>query len=76
MPLPIFTPWISGAHLPAGSRPVDHIDFPYTGEPAADVVQATDSDLDQAIEAAHFIGDVLNRPTPGMVSRAPKWPST
>ena len=32
-------------------------------------------DLDLAIEAAHFIGDVLNRKTPGMVSRAPKWPS-
>jgi hydroxymethylglutaryl-CoA lyase len=35
----------------------------------------TGVDLDQAIEAAHFIGDVLNRQTPGMVSRAPKWPS-
>ena len=27
-----------------------------------------------AIEAAHFIGKVLGRKTPGMVSRAPKWP--
>lgn len=34
----------------------------------------TGIDFDQAIEAAHFIGDVLNRKTPGMVSRAPKWP--
>ena len=46
MPLPILTPWINGAHLPAGSRPVDQVDAPYTGEPVADVVQATDSDLD------------------------------
>jgi hydroxymethylglutaryl-CoA lyase len=35
----------------------------------------TGVDLDGAIEAAHFIGGVLGRPTPGMVSRAPKWPS-
>jgi hydroxymethylglutaryl-CoA lyase len=35
----------------------------------------TGVDLDRAIEAAHFIGDVLGRTTPGMVSRAPKWPS-
>jgi hydroxymethylglutaryl-CoA lyase len=35
----------------------------------------TGVDFDQAIEAAHFIGDVLNKPTPGMVSRAPKWPT-
>ena len=36
----------------------------------------TGVDLDRAIEAAHFIGGVLGRKTPGMVSRAPKWPST
>mgnify|MGYP001315100918 CR=1 FL=1 len=30
--------------------------------------------LNAAIEAARFIGAVLGRPTPGMVSRAPKWP--
>ena len=35
----------------------------------------TGVDLDRAIEAAHFIGGVLGRKTPGMVSRAPKWPS-
>jgi hydroxymethylglutaryl-CoA lyase len=35
----------------------------------------TGIDFDQAIEAAHFIGDVLGRQTPGMASRAPKWPS-
>ncbi|MBC7769049.1 MAG: hydroxymethylglutaryl-CoA lyase [Phycisphaerales bacterium] len=35
----------------------------------------TGVDLDRAIEAAHFIGGVLGRTTPGMVSRAPKWPS-
>jgi len=34
----------------------------------------TGIDLDRAIEAACFIGGVLGRPTPGMVSRAPKWP--
>jgi hydroxymethylglutaryl-CoA lyase len=34
----------------------------------------TGVDLDRAIEAAHFIGEVLGRKTPGMVSRAPKWP--
>jgi hydroxymethylglutaryl-CoA lyase len=34
----------------------------------------TGVDLDAAIEAAQFIGGVLGRPTPGMVSRAPKWP--
>ena len=34
----------------------------------------TGVDLDRAIEAAHFIGGVLGRVTPGMVSRAPKWP--
>ena len=54
MPLPILTPWINGAHLPAGSRPVDQVDAPYTGEPVADVVQATDSDLDEAIESAQI----------------------
>jgi hydroxymethylglutaryl-CoA lyase len=31
-------------------------------------------DLDRAIDAAKFIGGVLGRQTPGMVSRAPKWP--
>lgn len=35
----------------------------------------TGVDLDGAIDAAHFIGGVLGRTTPGMVSRAPKWPS-
>jgi hydroxymethylglutaryl-CoA lyase len=34
----------------------------------------TGVDLDHAIEAAQFIGGVLGRKTPGMVSRAPKWP--
>jgi hydroxymethylglutaryl-CoA lyase len=34
----------------------------------------TGVDLDRAIEAAHFISGVLDRKTPGMVSRAPKWP--
>jgi len=34
----------------------------------------TGVDLDRAIEAAHFIADVLGRKTPGMVSRAPRWP--
>ena len=34
----------------------------------------TGVDLNAAIEAARFIGAVLGRPTPGMVSRAPKWP--
>ena len=34
----------------------------------------TGVDLDAAIDAAHFIGAVLGRKTPGMVSRAPKWP--
>jgi hydroxymethylglutaryl-CoA lyase len=34
----------------------------------------TGVDLDGAIEAARFIGGVLGRQTPGMVSRAPKWP--
>jgi hydroxymethylglutaryl-CoA lyase len=35
----------------------------------------TGVDLDGAIDAAHFIGGVLGRRTPGMVSRAPKWPA-
>jgi len=35
----------------------------------------TGVDLDAAIETAQFIGGVLGRKTPGMVSRAPKWPS-
>lgn len=35
----------------------------------------TGVDLDKAIDAAKFIGGVLGRATPGMVSRAPKWPS-
>jgi hydroxymethylglutaryl-CoA lyase len=35
----------------------------------------TGVDLDRAVEAAKFIGDVLGRATPGMVSRAPKWPN-
>ncbi len=34
----------------------------------------TGVDLDKAVDAAKFIGGVLGRPTPGMVSRAPKWP--
>jgi hydroxymethylglutaryl-CoA lyase len=34
----------------------------------------TGIDLGRAIDAAKFIGGVLGRPTPGMVSRAPKWP--
>jgi hydroxymethylglutaryl-CoA lyase len=34
----------------------------------------TGVDLDGAVEAARFIGGVLGRATPGMVSRAPKWP--
>jgi len=34
----------------------------------------TGVDLDAAIAAAKFIGGVLGRATPGMVSRAPKWP--
>ena len=35
----------------------------------------TGVDLDAAIETAQFIGGVLGRKTPGMVSRAPKWPN-
>ncbi|GIK49399.1 MAG: hydroxymethylglutaryl-CoA lyase [Hyphomonadaceae bacterium] len=35
----------------------------------------TGVDLDRAVAAAKFIGGVLGRVTPGMVSRAPKWPS-
>jgi hydroxymethylglutaryl-CoA lyase len=35
----------------------------------------TGVDLDAAIETAQFIGGVLGRKTPGMVSRAPKWPA-
>lgn len=35
----------------------------------------TGVDLDRAVEAATFIGGVLGRKTPGMVSRAPKWPA-
>lgn len=34
----------------------------------------TGIDLDRAIEGARFLGGVLSRATPGMVSRAPKWP--
>jgi hydroxymethylglutaryl-CoA lyase len=34
----------------------------------------TGVDLDRAVDAAQFIGGVLGRKTPGMVSRAPKWP--
>ena len=34
----------------------------------------TGVDIDQAIETAQFIGGVLGKKTPGMVSRAPKWP--
>ena len=35
----------------------------------------TGVDLDKAVVAAKFTGGVLGRQTPGMVSRAPKWPS-
>ncbi|WP_395644417.1 hydroxymethylglutaryl-CoA lyase [Terricaulis sp.] len=35
----------------------------------------TGVDLDKAVETAKFIGGVLGRTTPGMVSRAPKWPA-
>jgi len=34
----------------------------------------TGVDLDRAVAAAQFLGEVLGRKTPGMVSRAPKWP--
>lgn len=34
----------------------------------------TGIDLDRAVEAARFVSGVLGRATPGMVSRAPKWP--
>ena len=34
----------------------------------------TGVDLDKAVDAAKFLGGVLGRQTPGMVSRAPKWP--
>ncbi len=34
----------------------------------------TGIDLDKAIDTAKFISGVLGRATPGMVSRAPKWP--
>jgi len=34
----------------------------------------TGADLDAAIETAQFIGGILGKKTPGMVSRAPKWP--
>jgi len=34
----------------------------------------TGVDLDLAVEAARFVGRVLGKSTPGMVSRAPKWP--
>lgn len=35
----------------------------------------TGVDLDHTVEAAKFISGVLGRVTPGMVSRAPKWPA-
>ena len=35
----------------------------------------TGVNFDAAVDAAHFIGGVLGRSTPGMVSRAPKWPT-
>lgn len=35
----------------------------------------TGVDIDRAVEVAQFIGGVLGRKTPGMVSRAPKWPA-
>ncbi len=35
----------------------------------------TGVELDAAVEVAQFISDVLGRKTPGMVSRAPQWPS-
>ncbi len=35
----------------------------------------TGVDLDAAIEAARFLSAVLGKTTPGMVSRAPKWPT-
>jgi hydroxymethylglutaryl-CoA lyase len=35
----------------------------------------TGIDLDKAIDAAKFISGVLGRQTPGMVSRAPRWPA-
>ena len=34
----------------------------------------TGVDLDAAVDAARFVAGVLGRATPGMVSRAPKWP--
>jgi hydroxymethylglutaryl-CoA lyase len=36
----------------------------------------TGIDLDRAIEAARFIGRALNKPTPGMVSRAGRFPKS
>jgi glyceraldehyde-3-phosphate dehydrogenase (NADP+) len=46
------TPWINGAHLPAGDRPADRIRIPFTGQVGVEVAQGTAADLEQAIGAA------------------------
>jgi acyl-CoA reductase-like NAD-dependent aldehyde dehydrogenase len=53
------TPWISGAHLPAGDRPVDQVLIPFTGKVGVEAGQATAADLEQALAAAQSAYQVM-----------------
>ncbi len=50
--IPVLTPWINGAAVPAGSRATDPVLFPFTRERAVLAAQGTTADLDAAIAAA------------------------
>lgn len=49
---PILPPWIAGASVPAAGRTADVVAFPFTGEPAVSVLQATAADYEAAVTAA------------------------
>ncbi|HWA15585.1 MAG TPA: aldehyde dehydrogenase family protein [Gemmatimonadales bacterium] len=48
----LLTPWINGAHLPAGTGPVDEVRIPFTGAVGVRVAQGTAGDFEQAIRSA------------------------
>ncbi len=55
----VLTPWINGAHLPAGDRPVDQVHIPFTGKMGVEAAQGTTADLEQAIAAAQSAYQVM-----------------
>ncbi len=48
----VLTPFINGAHLPLAGRATDPVLAPFTGQPVAEVAQATAADFEAAVAAA------------------------